>query len=256
MAAVLLVCFGVFLNNKPTAAKLQVINTGVSHMVLLANNTKQIFKATLPDSSIVWLSPSAKIYFPKVFNTNFRAITMSGECFFEVTKNSTRPFIITSKSIITKVWGTSFRIRDGLKSNMTDVAVLTGKVSVSVKNNALKAADFKLNKNEVMLYPHQKVVYLANEHILRAGTIEKSALERWNRINLSFENIKLKDIVPILNAKYNVHIIVDNEKLNNYMISADFTEFNLPDVLQALKKILGINYEVTDNNIELNKSIN
>lgn len=256
IAAIFLIFLSVLFIKKPAVTQNdQVADSHVQELVLITNNTNQIYKAMLPDSSMVWLSPKAKINFPKKFDTRYRAISMTGECFFEVTKNPKRPFIIKSSSIITKVWGTSFRVRDGVVNKEADVSVLTGKVSVSIKdkdnNDDAAGIDYQLNKNEVMLYPHQKVVYLADKNVLRPESINEPAMQLWNRINLSFEGKPLSEIVPVLNEKFHVQIKVVNEKLNHYIMNADMAGFNLPDVLEALKKSLNVNYELKNNTIEL-----
>jgi len=253
-AVVIFTAFGaILLNNKTVAiVEKQAASTGIIEQVLITNNTHQIYKKVLPDNSIVWLNPKSQIKFPKVFDARFRAISMTGECFFEVTKNPNRPFIINSGSIITKVWGTSFRVRDNVGSKRADVSVVTGKVSVSINNNKKDDdIDFELNKGEIMLYPHQKVIYLADKKILKPASADEPTLQIWTHQNLTFESKPLGDIVPVLNSKFHVHIVVSNERLNHYILNADMTGFNLPDVLEALKKSLNVNYEIKGNEINL-----
>ncbi|UOE47319.1 FecR family protein [Mucilaginibacter sp. SMC90] len=233
----------------------QLAVTPVSDVRLfnITNNTGHIYKVTLPDSSAVWLNPSAKISYPNVFAADSRLVSISGECFFEVTKNPQRPFIISSRSIVTKVWGTSFMVRDNEQSNVADVSVLTGKVSVSAKvNGKTNTITTKLTKDEVMIYPHQKAVYLNDKHTLTAQAVEeKSAVKQYQRTRLVFDNKPLKDIIPVLDSSYNLKIKVSSEKLNHYILNADFEGFNLPDVLDALKKSLNIDYTIVNNHIEL-----
>jgi transmembrane sensor len=62
----------------------------------------------------------------------------------------------------------------------------------------------------------------------------------------------LREIIPVLNSTYGVHIKVADEKLNHYILNADFAGFNLPDVLAALKKSINVNYQIKENIIELN----
>ncbi len=224
-----------------------------AHLFNVSNNTGHIYKVTLPDSSAVWLNPSAKISYPNVFAADSRQVSISGECFFEVTKNPQRPFIISSRSIITKVWGTSFLVRDNERSNMADVSVLTGKVSVSVKAKGKNSViTTKLTKDEVMIYPHQKAVYLNDKRTLTSQAVEvRSTVKQYQRTHLVFDNKPLKDIIPVLDSSFNVNIKVSSEKLNHYILNADFDGFNLPDVLSALKKSLNIDYAIVNNHIEL-----
>lgn len=252
-AAVALVAgsFLLYRNHKTTIIP-SAENT-TEQLVTVTNNTGQIYKAILPDNSAVWLNPLSQITYPKVFGTKTRMVAISGECFFEVTKNANCPFIINSRSIITKVWGTSFLVRDNDRSNSAEVSVLTGKVSVSIKKaDNVDHSALVLEKGDVMLYPHQKVIYLIDQHVLKPEIAKVlPELQIWKRVNLFFENKPLREIIPVLNANYHVHIKVSNEKLNHYILNADMEGFNLPDVLEALKKSLNVNYEIEENEITL-----
>ena len=233
--------------------EIQLANVSTREIQDITNNSNEIYKVVLPDNSAVWLKPNSEITFPKAFDSRSRIVSISGECFFEVTKNPERPFIINSRSIITKVWGTSFLVRDNYRSNTAEVSVLTGKVSVSIKTayNSVQPS-LELEKGEVMLYPHQKAIYLIDQHVLQPVVANnEGSLQLWKRVNLSFDNRPLHEIIPILNSKFHVHITVKDNKLNHYILNADLTGFNLPDVLQALKKSLNISYEISDSDIEL-----
>jgi transmembrane sensor len=231
----------------------QLANVSTQQIEAITNNSDQIYKVVLPDNSAVWLKPNSEITFPKAFDSKSRIVSISGECFFEVTKNPKRPFIINSRSIITKVWGTSFLVRDNYRSNTAEVLVLTGKVSVSIKTayNSDQSS-LKLEKGEVILYPHQKAIYLIDQHVLKPEVVNNEAkLQIWKRVNLFFDNKPLREIIPVLNSMFHVHIKAKNEKLNHYILNADMAGFNLPDVLEALKKSLNINYEIRDEDIDL-----
>jgi transmembrane sensor len=249
-AAAIIIVFALSLYNSQKIKAMLNTGPGTQQMVAITNNSGKIYKAILPDNSCVWLSPNAKLTFPKIFNTASRMVSISGQCFFEVTKNPDRPFIINSRSIITKVWGTSFLVKDNVQSKSAEVSVLTGKVSVSIKTT--DNVSLRLEKNEVMIYPHQKVVYLIDQHVLKPENVDNEpALQIWKRVNLSFDNKPLGEIIPELNARYHVHIIATSAKLNHYILNADLAGFNLPDVLEALKKSLNVNYEIKDNSINL-----
>lgn len=252
-AAVLLIAFSLFiLKTRDQVLPPENIAAILKQQISITNTTRAIYKTILPDSSSVWLSPGAKISYPKVFEGQTRQVTMTGECFFEVTKNPEKPFVINSNAIITKVLGTSFRVRDTKGSNYAEVSVVTGKVSVSISNpneNNLPQKD-----SEIMVYPHQKITYVRDQLKLKSQKeTKKSSVNIWHRINLSFENVPLKAIVPILNAKYSTKIKVGDDELNSYMLTADFEGFNLPEILEALKKSLNINYEINNDDITILK---
>ncbi|MDR3696096.1 FecR family protein [Mucilaginibacter sp.] len=257
-AAVLLIAGATYIfttHHTPFGANETAANVSTKQIQSITNNSDQVYKAILPDHSIVWLKPNSQLTYPEVFDTKSRMVTISGEGFFEVTKNPNCPFIINSPSIITKVWGTSFLVRDNNRNSPAEVSVMTGKVSVSLKttDNGPQPS-LKLEQGEVMLYPHQKVVYLTDQKPLMPqteGVADENAMQIWKHVNLSFDNKPIREIVPVLNSKFHVHIVVKNDRLNRYILNADMTGLNLPDVLEALKKSLNINYEISDDGIEL-----
>jgi ferric-dicitrate binding protein FerR (iron transport regulator) len=235
-----------------TPAKLT--ETAVMDMVI-TNRSKNIIKQLLPDSSVVWLSPDASLSYPEIFAAASRNVSMQGECFFEVTKNARRPFIISSEHIITKVWGTSFRVLDNKAVSAAIVTVVTGKVSVSKKGSSGDRAGAKLAAGEVMLLPKEEVTYNKNTDLLVASKqADISALNIYKHIDLSFENARLTEIVDVLNQKFDAHIKIKDDGLNKAIMTADLTGLNLPEVLEVLKASMKLNYEVTNDLIVLKKN--
>ncbi len=241
--------------------KLAFFNTGVNkidpvqaagNQIRLINHTNNIVKQILPDSSVVWLNPNSRITYAIKFRGKTRDVLMNGECFFEVTKDAAHPFIVTSNHMITKVWGTSFRVRDAGTSAAASVTVVTGKVSVTKKSIA---PNTRASHKEVMLHPKQAVTYNEKEDDLHTElNADMTSLNIWKHLDLSFDNAKLSEIVIVLNKKFNANIRVDDPRLNDAVMDADLTGLNLPDVLEVLKASLRLNYELYNDGVVLTRS--
>jgi len=245
IAAILLILLKFFVFNNGTD---QRRNEAANAQTLLVNNTQAIVKQVLPDGSVAWLKPQASLTYPKVFKASSRNVSMKGECFFEITKNARQPFIIISKHITTKVWGTSFEVADYDNARQATVTVLSGKVSVNKRGSAGEEVSAKLAANEVMLKPEQKVTYKQDDNVLVTETkTDITRLDLWKRVNLSFDNDKLASIIKVLERKFNVKIEVADNKLNDAAMTADLTGLNLPEVLEVLKTSMKINYEIISN---------
>ncbi len=214
---------------------------------VIVNMTKTIQKLVLADGSIVWLNPQSKVKYPERFTAGQREVQMYGEAFFEVTPDSKRPFIIYSGNVITRVWGTSFRIR-AYKNIPVEVSVVTGKVSVRLQHK---------EDSEVMLLPDQKVTYLRESSSLKKD-IEKKASDMriWQKTSMSFDNEPIEEVIKVLNKQFGVHISSRDEKLLNYVLKADFTDQSLPSILEMLKKSLDVEYEINDQEIILDTKTN
>jgi transmembrane sensor len=218
----------------------------IADTVKVFNQTNAINKIVLPDRSIVWLQPNTRIYYPAKFVGQLRSVSMSGEAFFEVTKDHAHPFVITAGNVLTKVWGTSFRIK-AIAGYKTKVSVLTGKVSVRV----LDSGNNTLARHaEVMLMPSEEVAYQPAAGVLKKGIVPPSSdLNIWKKSDLSFENAALSNVIKVLNNSYHVNISAQDAQVNNYQITADFNGKNLADILLLICKSVHISYTKYDNNI-------
>lgn len=248
IAASLLVLFGVMLHKRSVVTPATVV---ASLDTVFANTTAAIANNTLSDGSHVWLMPGAKLSCRKRFAADRREVNLSGEAFFEVTKNPQRPFIIYSKNLVTKVWGTSFRVRDAQELLFADVTVMTGKVSVKLVHPD------GISKKEVMLYPSQRVTYLKKEKTFtQQPKANMAAMAIWKKPDVSFNNRPLKEVIGVLNQSFQLHIAASDDKINNLLLTADLNGLNFPDIMQMLHKALDIDYTIDGENVTLKTSKN
>jgi ferric-dicitrate binding protein FerR (iron transport regulator) len=250
IAASLLIIFAVIRHEHTTVNT----NVAVNEAISIFNKTNIISETTLSDGSHVWLMPGASLQYHKLFSANRREINLSGEAFFEVTKNPARPFIIYSRNLITKVWGTSFRVRDSKELAFADVTVMTGKVSVKLVHpgNFPKNSDAKSNANEVMIYPSQQVTYLKKDQsFVEKPKADMTAMLIWKKPDITFNNRPMREVIPVLNKTFNVNISASESNINSLLLTADLNGLNFPEIMQMLHKALGINYDINGQNIEL-----
>lgn len=254
VAAVLIAVFFVRLRISPAGNTLKIIN---DQQLVFTNTTRAIKQITLSDGSRVWVSPNSTLTYLKAFEKQSRKVSLSGEAFFEVTKDRKRPFSIYTGNVITKVWGTSFRIRAYSGDKTTKVDVVTGKVSVSVAgkgtaqvNNA--QAVIADSGNGVMLLPNQEAVYdKPTDNLKKNMEIKDVSIGMWKKTSLSFNNTPIKDVFRVLNKSFNVNISSVDESINTDNLKADFTNENLPTILEILKKTLNVTYRVNGNQFVL-----
>jgi transmembrane sensor len=214
----------------------------VSEQVVVNNMTNRFYRKVLSDSSSIWLSPRSKLEFPEKFSGRFRQVKLSGSAFFEIAKDHQHPFIIYSGGVITKVWGTSFRIHNSQDSS-TVVSVVTGKVSVTLPRK---------EGSQVMLLPLQKVVHHANETSLTLEDERKNSEMRiWQKTSMTFSNITVDLLLKRLNDHFNVHIYTNKKELGSYIMKADFTNLNLAEILEMLEGSLNVAYQMNNTEIEL-----
>ncbi|RXK83216.1 FecR domain-containing protein [Filimonas effusa] len=89
------------------------------------------FNVVLPDGSKVWLNAASTLRYPTAFAGNERLVSLTGEAYFEVTSNSSRPFKVQSPGQLVQVLGTHFNINAYANEPLTNTTLLEGSVSVT-----------------------------------------------------------------------------------------------------------------------------
>lgn len=98
------------------------------------------FRVVLPDGTKVWLNAASSITYPTAFGDKERRVRITGEVYFEVTKDKMHPFRVESAGQLTEVLGTSFNINAYSNAGEITTTLLEGSVRLQ-KENAMALLD-------------------------------------------------------------------------------------------------------------------
>ncbi|MBS7229620.1 FecR family protein [Flavobacterium psychroterrae] len=184
----------------------------------------------LSDGSKIYLAANSLFQYPEKFEGDERKVSLlNGNAFFEIAKDKTHPFIITSGEIKTRVVGTSFHIQ--LSKSKCEVIVVTGKVNVSGKGQSVD-----LVPNEEALFAFQK---------LTKQIADKSFLVNWYNTDITLNQTTLKQVITILQYKYGVSFQYENK----LVLATPLTVFikkdaSLENVLEQINYITNLKFKV------------
>lgn len=174
---------------------------------------------TLPDGSRVTLHRASRLRYAADFGAKTRAVTLTGEAFFDVKPDPARPFVIAAAGTEVRVLGTSFNV-DARTPNVV-VNVTTGTVRFSAKKQALT-----LTKNEAATFR------AVGDTILKASRANPNALAYKTRV-LMFEATPLMEVVAALNHTYGADITL-SRALERCPLTVTFENESLDGVLGVL----------------------
>lgn len=226
------------------------ISAHVQNWMVQTNSTKKPMLLMLPDSSSVVLLSGSILSYPARFEANVREVQLKGEAFFEITKHADQPFFVHTRTITTRVVGTSFNVRAYDHEPDVDVTVKTGKVSV-----------YPTNKNRIIV-PENAVLLLPDQHIIynkTAGKMYPPALQsapvRLSIGKASFEFIDtpVTAILDSIAHVYGLKVDYIETDLTKCILTTSLTDVPLPGKLKIICKALGqtMQYEVTDTQISI-----
>jgi transmembrane sensor len=192
-------------------------------------------KMILPDSSVVYLAGNSKLTWPARFiKGSVRNIRLEGEAFFEVKHDASRPFIIQSGKMETRVLGTSFNIYAYPADRTFTVSVMTGKVGIMVNNLGKR-------KTLSLLTPGMELVYHKDNEQFVLNTAKINDVNSWTTNRFVFRDESLSTMLVKLGRYYNVHFDFKNQKLATCRFNATFSNNNIMDVMKQLSIMSGGN---------------
>jgi transmembrane sensor len=95
------------------------------------------YQLRLPDGSHVWLNNVSSLRYPTSFQGKNRVVELTGEAYFEIAKDATKPFIVKVKGEEVEVLGTSFNIMAYPEEMGIQTTLLTGGVRVKAGSAAV-----------------------------------------------------------------------------------------------------------------------
>ena len=192
------------------------------------------YQVVLPDGTKVWLNAASSLKYPEVFMGNTRTVELSGEAYFEVSKNKAMPFHVKSKFQDVEVLGTHFNINSYMDEQTIKTTLLEGSVKVS---NLKSLKILKPGQQSIAGISENSLIKLASE----VDTDDETA---WKNGLFQFNNSDLKIILNQLERWYDIKIDYASipAKRYNGMISR---KVKLSEVLKMLEKTGNIKFEVT-----------
>lgn len=203
----------------------------------------------LPDGSQVMMNAGSAIKYHEDLENGTRKLVLEGEAFFDIKKDSLRPFTVTTENIKTTVLGTSFNIRAYKEEAQIDVALVTGKVALANSNKPTEA--------NILLNPNDMVSYHKAENSTSKQTFNPDKVLAWTEKTLYFEDVNFDELTTVLERWYGVKFIVepsamsDKEFLERKDYKGKYINKSLDTVLKAVGFSYGFNYEIKNKTVRI-----
>ncbi|SEJ77888.1 FecR family protein [Dyadobacter sp. SG02] len=216
------------------------------------NSTSQTIELALADGSKISLAPKGRIRYPERFDGERREVFLEGEAFFDIAKDPGHPFLVYANGLVTKVLGTSFRIKAYGDSREVTVEVKTGKVAVFAQSDPHlneKVADKHLQG--VVLTPNQKIIYARNEVKMVKTLVEKPEMvvSKAEIPQFEFEDTPASDVFNTIARAYGIDILYDEALLKDCPLTARLDNQTLHDKLNIICKAVESSYEIVDGQV-------
>jgi len=213
------------LSSKETIYNTININKGGEYQLILSDGTK------------VWMNSMSSLKYPINFDQDKRVVELKGEAYFEVSKDTTKPFIVKTNYYDVKVLGTSFNISSYSDNDVAYTTLVTGKVEISgIKSKG----NIKLKNNKLILVPGEQAVYSEGKQPeLSKRKVDVSKYTAWKDGRFIFEDERLEDIMKQVERWYDVNVFYMNDDLKDIEFRGNINRYK--DFNTLLKKIEMLN---------------
>jgi ferric-dicitrate binding protein FerR (iron transport regulator) len=198
-----------------------------------------VSKLTLPDGTKVWLNSGSHFKYPLAFSNKVRKVYLSGEAYFEVSKNKKKPFVVTTSDIDVMATGTVFNVMAYDNEDNIEATLVSGKISM-----ANETTSSVIPTPIVSVNPGQKATLNKEKKKIAVTNTDVAKIISWKDGKLIFENDPMDVVIKKLDRWYNTNIILVDDELRTYSYTATFAGETLIQILELLKHSAPIEYTI------------
>jgi len=191
---------------------------------------------TLADGTKVWLNSGTSLRYPDRFIGRKRLVYLNGEAYFEGNADPSRPFVVSSSSLMITATGTKFCVHDYASKSGSEAILVSGKVRIGKQE--------KNNKTVFLsdLNPGERLSFDKKTRDFSLEQVDAYKYIAWKDGKLVFRNDPLHNVVERIGQIYNVDIELQGDALQNYRYRATFQDESLEEILRLLKLSSPIDY--------------
>ncbi|QDH79618.1 DUF4974 domain-containing protein [Echinicola soli] len=210
--------------------------------VVRVNHAGQKSIVHLPDGSKVVLNASSTIRYRQDFGKMDRGLHLAGEAFFEVKKDTNKPFKVITGAITTTALGTSFSIT-AFEDSYPSIKLATGVVEI---NQQSKEKDGRLR-----LVPGEEA-FMTADNVLEKRQFDPSIAFLWKDGILYFNRTPFSEVIETLERWYAVDIAVHHLPGETQpLVSGRFDNDHLDNVLTSIGYSLRFSHEIDQKKVTI-----
>ena len=201
------------------------------------------FRLKLSDGTNVYLNSASELKYPVRFDEKERKVYLSGEAYFEVTKDSNRPFYVVMEEVQIRVYGTEFNVNTHQPGKVHTVLV-DGKVGIKKRG---MTEEITMKPGELASFDRKAGTFEVKEVDVRQYVV-------WKDGYFTFENESLEQILNTLSLWYDVDVFFQSEAVKQLVFTGYMKRYDdISEILNAITDVVGVNFTINGKTIIVSK---
>ncbi|KQC02048.1 FecR family protein [Pedobacter sp. Hv1] len=216
-------------------------NSGTLEYNTLSTTRGEQTKVRLPDGSLVFLNAASSLKYPASFaSLKERKVELSGEGYFEISKDKAHPFIVKTAKQEIEVLGTQFNVNAYADEPVIKTTLLEG----SIKLNT--------GSQKEILKPNEQAILRDNR--LNIKEVETEEIVAWKNNEFLFRDDDFRTNMRKIARWYNVEIIYEVDAPDNFKLGGFLSRTkNLSAILKLMEKTDKVHFKISGKKVYVSK---
>jgi ferric-dicitrate binding protein FerR (iron transport regulator) len=199
-------------------------------------------RIVLPDSSVVWMNGGSVLRRGVHFNDTLRMVELSGEAFFEVHKDASRPFVVSSGALKTTALGTSFNVKAYPDQQLIKISLASGRIRVEDKDS---------DKMGIELRPGSQLVFNTKSQEFLTRKFDDEETTGWLEGKLVFRSADYDEFIGMISHWYGVNVVTVGDPPDKFRLTTVYNNESLENILRNITFGKSFTYELKGKDLTL-----
>ena len=200
------------------------------------------FKVRLQDGTLVYMNSETELKYPVRFVGKERRVYLSGEAYFEVQRDTTKPFIVVMNGNEVRVLGTEFNVRSYEDEKCQFTTLVAGKVLLTTHDHRC-----------IELLPNEQGI-VDPQGDIRKEQVDVALYTAWKDGNFVFRKQSLEHIMEIVERWYDLKVTFEDEWCKQVSFSGNVERYNdFSKLAEMLEATGSVKFRIKNNEIYVTK---
>lgn len=173
-----------------------------------------MYSLELEDGTRVWLNADSRLEYPAVFPSGRREVSLSGEAYFAVARDTSAPFTVRTTRGDVRVLGTEFNVKCYADEGVMEATLVEGQVGLSEEG-----------AGSVVLEPGEQAVVGEGVQGIAVREVNVQHYIGWKENRLSFQGETLEEIMQVLARWYDIEVVFEDARLRGLEFSGNLDKY-------------------------------
>jgi len=206
-----------------------------------------ISEVILPDNTHIFLNSDSEVKYTTNARGETREVILSGEAWFNVTKDIHHPFVVHTPAYDVKVTGTSFNVKAYPDDHTITTTLEEGCIHIY-------QTDKSGSQQETIMNPGEQYTFDKTSNTATITQVNTELFSAWRYNKLIFINMELDELAKLLERRFGVSIAIQDSGIKNYHFDGTLKDETLLDILNIIQQTLPIEYHINDQQVIIKKN--